>query len=86
MGKRQFELECMISSSVNIVTKGWYICMDRNRGCVSSWEITQVLGSGYSPPGMVVHIVEVGPDSYYYYYYYYYYCFTAYSKLEHKQE
>jgi len=25
MGKRQFELECMISSSVNIVTKWWYI-------------------------------------------------------------
>jgi len=35
--------------------------MDSNRGCVSSWESTQVLGSGYSPPGMVVHIVEVGP-------------------------
>ena len=61
MGKRQLELECMISSSVNIVTKGWYICMDSNRGCVSSWELTQVLGSGYSPPGMVVHTVEVGP-------------------------
>jgi len=63
MGKRQLELECMISSSVNIVTKGWYICMDSNRGCVSSWKLTQVLGSGYSPPGMVVHTVEVGPDS-----------------------
>jgi len=56
MGKRQFELECMISSSVNIVTKGWYICMDSNRGCVSSWKLTQVLGSGYAPPGMVVQI------------------------------
>jgi len=53
----------MISSSVNIVMKGWYICMDSNRGCVSSWELTQVLGSGYPPPGMVVHTVEVGPDS-----------------------
>ena len=63
MGKRQFEWEYMISSSVNIVTKGWYICMDSNRGCVSSWKLTQVLGSGYSPQGMVVHIVEVGPDS-----------------------
>ena len=41
----------------------WYIWMDSNRGCVSSWELTQVLGSGYSPPGMVVHTVEVGPDS-----------------------
>jgi len=35
--------------------------MDSNRGCVSSWKLTQVLGSGYSPV-MVVHIVEVGEE------------------------
>jgi len=27
------------------------------------WKLTQFLGSGYSPPVMVVHIVEVGSDS-----------------------
>jgi len=37
--------------------------MDSNRGCVSSWKLTKVLGSGYSPPVMVDHIVEVGSDS-----------------------
>jgi len=59
MGKRQFKLECMSSSSVNIVTKGWYTWVVTE--VVYDLEtLTHVLGAAYAPPE---YRVEVGPDS-----------------------
>ena len=59
MGKRQFKLECMSSSSVNIVMKGWYTWVV-TEVVYDLGTLTNVLGAAYAPPG---YTVEVGPDS-----------------------
>ena len=52
MGKRQFKLDFHEQHFCEYCHERM-VYLDSNRGCVSSWKLTQVLDSGYAPPGMV---------------------------------
>ena len=75
-GANQRAPMCIACCTITLVAMILIVCF---------WSLTrmQPLKLGSLP---VVACVSSSDIYYYYYYYYYYYCFTAYSKLEHKQE